>query len=540
MKFKYWALSLLACGGMLSCTNEDVVDSSNGKGETSTSYLAVNILTTSAPGTRVDGYEDGSDTENQIDQMHFYLFNEDGSPYTLIGGTNRVVPGDSYQVGENDKENETVEEVGQSVLVINGSTATPPAKILAVLNSSSDLSGRSLSQLKEVSDNYLVTGAGKFIMSNSVYNDGSTIGEVSLEGKLTNNAEEAKENPVDIYVERVLAKVEVSFGGENKKTSTDGKPMYLVSGTDGDANAIYAKVLGWQVADFRDKSFILKNISTTWDNTTIGIDPWSSNDFHRSFWATSTGNVKNSYTWNAISGNNTAVYTQENTPASTNDFRDLNNNDLTKVIVAVQLVDKDGNAKARYQYMGVEYGSEDDILTLIAPNFDEYYIKTATDTYRQIAATELVFKPGNKVGGDAYRVYPQLAESFEAAMDGEKKNLYTKSSDGSFVVVSDITPVNTDLKKYYAQIWEEGRAYYYTTIKHIATASSAVGQYGIVRNHVYKVQVTDIEGFGTPVYDPDEDYVIDPELPEDDASYLAAKINVLAWKIVNSDVTLGK
>lgn len=538
MKFKYWALSLLACGGMLSCTNEDVVDSSNGKGETSTSYLAVNVLNAGAPGTRaVSGYEDGTADENEISNMSFYLFNSDGSAYTLTDGTNRVSP--TYEVGTtNDKVDETVEEIGKSVLVINGSTATPPATIVAVLNLSdpASLNNKSLTELKAIYSDYSATGKGNFIMSNSVYADGSTIGEVSLNGKLTNDADEALANPVDIYVERVLAKVNVTFDKANR--TIDSKPAYLLSGTDGDADAVYAQVVGWQIADYRDKSYILKNIDNTWTDDNLGISAWSIPGYHRSFWAKSVseGSVIDSYSWTNMNGHTADVYTQENTPTAGN--TDPYTNSLTKVVVAVKFVDINGTEKPRYQYMGVTYPDETAILNLIVPNFNEYYVKTGETSYRQIAASELKFKSGNNVvGGDSYRAYPQLKETFDAddVMDGEETKLYTTSDGQSFSEVTDKSSINTALENYHAQIWTKGNAYYYTTIKHLG-GDDKVGEYGVVRNHVYKVIVSDISGWGTPVYDPNE--VIVPVRPEDDESYLAARINILAWRVVSNTVTL--
>lgn len=538
MKMKYWALSLLACGGMLACTNDEVAEN-NGKEEgTEVSYLAVNVLTASGPGSRTlpEGYEVGSDEENAISKMRFYLFNSDGTPYTLIGGTNCVVPTDNYTPTTGDKTDETVEEVGDAVLVIDGSTATPPASVVAILNydpgtgGTDAFVGKNLTQLKAVAGNYGATGEGKFIMSNSVYNDATTIGEVSIDGKLTNDAEEAKKNPVDIYVERVVAKVSVTFSGAEKEGN-----QYLVSGEDNATDAIYAKVMGWQVADYKNQSYILKNIDKTWTDENIGITPWSASNYHRSFWATSaTGSVVNDKSWSEIT-NFAAVYTQENTPSTA--LADADNNDLTKVIVAVQLVDKDGAAKPHYQYLGLPYGSETAILTLVAEKFPSYYIKTADNAYRQITAADLKFVKGSAVGGTSYRVYAQLADEFTDAMTGEETNLYTISSEGSYQKVDEagLTTLKADLKKYYAQVWKDGMAYYYTTIKHLGT-SGKVGEYGVVRNHVYKVAITDIKGFGTPVYDPDED--IDPVKPADDASYLAAKINILSWRIVNSSVTL--
>jgi hypothetical protein len=86
-----------------------------------------------------------------------------------------------------------------------------------------------------------------------------------------------------------------------------------------------------------------------------------------------------------------------------------------------------------------------------------------------------------------------------------------------------------------AQIWKEG-AYYYTPIRHLGTTGST-GEFGMVRNHLYDVTISAVQGLGTPVYDADK--TITPEKPEEDQfSYIAAKINVLAWRVVSQEVTL--
>ena len=64
----------------------------------------------------------------------------------------------------------------------------------------------------------------------------------------------------------------------------------------------------------------------------------------------------------------------------------------------------------------------------------------------------------------------------------------------------------------------------------------SIAEYGIVRNHSYQVELGSIKGFGTPVYDPDKKIV--PVVPSDDLTYLAARINVLSWRVVPSKVNL--
>ena len=63
-----------------------------------------------------------------------------------------------------------------------------------------------------------------------------------------------------------------------------------------------------------------------------------------------------------------------------------------------------------------------------------------------------------------------------------------------------------------------------------------MGYYGVVRNHSYRITINTMSGFGTPVYNPDE--VIDPVIPKDTETYLAARINVLSWRVVPSSVDL--
>lgn len=63
------------------------------------------------------------------------------------------------------------------------------------------------------------------------------------------------------------------------------------------------------------------------------------------------------------------------------------------------------------------------------------------------------------------------------------------------------------------------------------------GWFGVVRNHIYKVNLTGIFGLGTPVFDPDE--IIIPEKPEEKDVYLAADIRILSWRIVDHGYELN-
>ena len=88
-----------------------------------------------------------------------------------------------------------------------------------------------------------------------------------------------------------------------------------------------------------------------------------------------------------------------------------------------------------------------------------------------------------------------------------------------------------------AEIRKGGKAYYYVPIKHLGNTGE-LAEYGIVRNHFYKITLSGIKGFGTPVYNPDQ--VVKPVVPTYDDTYLAARIQVLQWRVVNQNANLGE
>jgi hypothetical protein len=87
-----------------------------------------------------------------------------------------------------------------------------------------------------------------------------------------------------------------------------------------------------------------------------------------------------------------------------------------------------------------------------------------------------------------------------------------------------------------AMVYKNGMTYYYTPVRHLGSDGSA-SEYGVVRNHIYKVNISDISGFGTPVYDPDTDIEI-PQRPADTKSYVAAEVRILSWKVVKNNYSV--
>lgn len=549
MKFSRFLVGTLACTLFAACSNEENSAINSGQEEGQLSYVAVNIVNANPTGSRVEGgkYENGEGPENAITKARFYLFNASGNPYTVttneapgaVAATNYV---DITTLEDQGKDEPNVESIKKGVLVFKGTTTELPTSIVAVLNPPATLTGsKSLSDLQTAIADYSSTTS--FVMSNSVYaSEGTEVVATDIVGKVAQSQPDAEANPVDIYVERVLAKVRVTFSYADKenqyKVSEDGEP------------AVYAKILGWAVTRTADKSNLLKNIDPTWDNTTLGFT-WNDEPFHRSYWATTSTTVTlEEKSQNEIindqkpatpeGATNISVprYCQENTKAD----------EHTEVVVVAQLVNEEGNPNPIYKYFGEEHDSEEDILTLIANKYNNvYYTRTGGTSlpeggteyeYESFITTDNIHFEATtpETGGEDYEAIAQLDDD---VLDGVTIYIENPEYNGENEKYIELTnaeaTINEELAKNPAQIAKEGYVYYYTPIKHLGTTGST-GEYGVVRNHIYDVTITDIKGYGTPIFDPDKD--IDTTHPSNEEVYIAASINVLSWRVVSSDVTL--
>ncbi len=582
--------SVLASALMLtvaSCSSEDVAggDSQNDKG--ATSFLAVNIENVgSAPASRsyAQGggtYEDGTADESKITNVRFYFFNGDGTPYLLANnGVNYLEKEVKTDGADHDH---TAETKTKAVLVLEGETKAVPASVIAVVNpkvldnTTTLKSGTmTLSELRtSATGSKFYDETNGFVMSNSVYESaGQDVCSTPVANNVFATSDEALKKPVDIYVERVNAKVNAKIDADYVRTNetekawtknTEGKYQIEVGNIEvttyetGNTNAmpttkkypVYAVVQGWQLADANGKAEVCKQINTSWYARELGISPWTTSDYHRCFWSKSVPfnfgaqgganhpvNPKFTDITQSLSGEFSAepVYTLPNTPDEVVTDPKTKENTLTKLIVAAKLVylDKDGKYKPAQvcQYRGLTYLGEEAVKKQIVGGFARYFKKTTTgsvDVYKSIEASDIAFKtvPGSSEVKD-YEVVATLASGVG--------DLYVKNGETYEPVSKDV--VNDALAKEEAQVRStDGATYYYTPIKHLGEAGK-LGEYGIVRNHSYQVTIQNIQGFGTPVYDPKKE--IDPMIPSDDNTYLAASVKVLSWRVVSSNVDLDQ
>lgn len=565
MRLSNFLVMFSACALFAACANDETPDGNNlpqGNGEQA--FIAVRLA---APAmTRTTSFTDGSETENDVDKARFYFFDNSGNAVT-VGQTTGSTDINYYDVtspsfSASDPANDNVEETTTNAIVVLENKTVWPTQMVVVLNPPTALgdASKKLSDLQAAAAGYAGETSGTFVMSNSVYIDGANgkVDAVNVEDHITNNLEAAKGNPVTVYVERVLARVDVACTSslETNKTDGTGTQQNKINGYSGGngTNEIQAVIKGWTLANRNAESHLLKSLST-WDNSTlieISKEPASSWAFatwndaanHRSYWAytddvTATKLANDSYA-TILSNNSTFAatdYCQENT-----------GNGKATELVAIAELQVDNQPADIAKYAG-QYWTVDNLLKQFAEQIlsDKIYYKANAGDPTNVTALPadaLKLRPRNSTETSTVAAY-------EAVLDlkADYQTGYTFYSDATGNNTIELTAVQDILNDYKALYWKDGKTYYHTTIKHTLNSLS---KDGVVRNHLYKVSLTGVSGLGTPIPgtssddaddDPDtddpEEKPIDPEDPKDENSYLAAEINILSWNVIDQEVELG-
>lgn len=471
-------------------------------------------------------YKDGSPAENAVERVDFYFFDANGGVYPVDGAAN----GENFisykpDFAAEDKV-DNIEEISDVVLVIKGSKKQLPTQMIAVVNDPAAAATKTKAQLETAVLKTLRNEAGNFVMSNSVYMDGSvkitatqilpenifTTTTLGDDVKVPDSIELEGVNPVDIYVERVAAAVEVKIAEGNK---------YDTGATYGEnGGKIYAEVLGWGVTNNTAEANLIKAIDTNWTATELGFE-WNNTSFFRSYWANTTAKPAHNLTFNALMDHDVAYdYYFENTldAAAENSVVAGEGNQTPQLLVAARLVDKDGNPINLGQWFGVQYTIEDLKTVMVNTVVSKLFVKDG-DTYVSVDKDDVVFYQ---------RPYTETDNRYEVKVTVKEATTYydatgaVLTAEAAHAILDAISP---------AKMYTTGYTYYYTNINHYGSET------GIVRNHWYEIKLKSIEGLGTPVYNP-EHYII-PERPdEEEPAHLAAQINVLSWSLVQNEVEL--
>ncbi|MBR6759490.1 MAG: Mfa1 fimbrilin C-terminal domain-containing protein [Alistipes sp.] len=515
---KFFICALAAMAFVACSENNENGKEPNQKGELEQSYVSITLAADDMNTRAADGvYEEGTAAERAVNSAHVFFFKDgvafpvafDGTTTTNSGACNWL----EITLTGSTSNMPNVSDVKKAVLVIQNYKGEYPNQMVAVLNWTPDKNSYTLSEL-QTKISTLGNDANGYVMSNSVYANekNQVVDAVALTiNNIAKTAQEALDNPVTIYVERVAAKV--VYSADNGGKFQIGKNV--------DNTEIYAHIKNFELYNDYEESWLLKRIDPTWSG--IGF-AWNDADWFRSYWAQSLGKefTNNTFDWN---NDNTALngvnYLGENTRAWTeaDDVR-------TKVIVKAQLGDVNGNPVEIVSWYGKEYIGEGNLLKVVANTLKGLYFWGDGSNFTGAAPEDLKCTNRLPDAENAYEVYFQLSTTAAA------KSWY-KYEDGKYTAIA-VDALNTELAKVQpALVYKSGMTYYWLDIKHLGNTGSLT-EYGIVRNHVYKVNISDVKGFGTPIYDPEEDFIV-PDKPEDVVSYVSAQINILSWRVVAND-----
>lgn len=558
MKRNLLFMSVLVSLFLAGCSQEEIAPNGedNGNGEANTSYMAVNLVSSDVMGTRAaQGYEDGSEAENHVTKVRFYFFNGVGGAVNVKLQNGSYVNYYDWTPGDEDQSDGTntgddIESKLKATIVINTKAGDGiPQRIAAVLNPTGlDNNSKSLSDLKAVVADYATSGEngltskGKFVMFNSVGGGGEDFSTTLIKDEnLCKTEADAIAHPVTIYVERSVAKVRVTLGANlgftnNKLALKDKDDKDLKVGGE----QVYLQLDGWGLTAETSEGRLVKKINPEWEGAW-----WHT--AYRSFWAINSKTATNRYhSYNDIEtsfGTENALYTNENAQLTDTDGSEGAAKERTKFILKGKLCKADGTPFTIVRHLGVHFADTESetetenltelkksILGQLSASGNNYYYLTESGR-EQIGTGDLQIvvatQEENEDSQNNCYVYAKLTT------DAAAKTWYT-SLEGGTAIKDGATEIDGKLANEEivdrALVWNSGMTYYYNEIKHLNDFN------GVVRNHIYAINVTKIAGLGTPVYDPGE--TIYPETPEENDHYIAAQINILSWRVVDEDYEL--
>lgn len=440
---KYFCLSAIALG-LWSCSKDDVVETPIQTFGEDSAWMQINICAPSegsratgdvsegSQGTSGVNYANGSDDENHVSKLSFYFYDKAGEFVTKSEGTYTPTTSASH----------LVEEVGTSKIVLTNLLGKNyPSYVIAVLNyspsSSSDAFAQSLSAVRNAarSSNPWTTRTSSygdnpqstttdFVMTNATHNENSEdfwyfatpITEENFalqpDGSAVDgnwNETELKVKPVNIYVERIAAKVQLSFPGytlnngvyevviKNPENTDEERYFDIYVGKDKEGKDIIekktlkVKLTGWGLNGIAKSMKYMKAVNDA-PNAFVTTDGWNYEGTHRCYWAKTpkygTGNYPNDFgsvtnktgiagtiydddaaineslkyiSWDDVNNNSfkqtNMAYVIPHTEAGAqiNLSGEIRHSAITEVLISAQIVDAEGHGVTLYEIGGTLY-----------------------------------------------------------------------------------------------------------------------------------------------------------------------------------------
>lgn len=586
MKFKSLFLTTAAAMAFAACSSDEPSNGGNNGNTTdegATMYLTVNITDANAMGRATDGgLVPGDPKEHVVNTAHFFFFDKNQMFVTEASVWNGGNSGDF--------EDHNVEFQSNNVLVLKNLTQKNlPKYLVTVLNASPELlsyireTPRKMAEVRNFQTNW--QNGSSFVMSTSSFNDGETafpnqyeagvyyanlLQEKNLKTEPITDVKNA-EDVVKIYVERLAAKftlqlpdnktvfpVDVTIAGNENDNSNE---------TEVGATRVWVKIENFGVTGTEPTSFLGKNL----DELSGLWNTWNIAQLHRSYWGKSVNyddkNFKLNYaTFPTVTGVITdPVYSNETTADYTvirNASNVLTPSRVTNVVIKAHIFAEEAceNELDLILFSGVYYKKDQFVKYILnrlnATNQLNYYIlKNSSSTpieggtvnrddFTQVSAKNVKIVKDTEFGTGVVKLASAL---------GENTQLYALSDNKATAVAT--ADFEAALNSYFFNenptAYTGGASVYYVPVEHLLGKNAGFnnnndytvtenGQYGVVRNHWYQIEVGKVFRLGQGVFDPSEGSTEEliPDNPSKETFGMAANINILSWKVVKQSVDL--
>lgn len=538
-KLFYGAFAFAALG-LASCSSDEPVINGGNETLTGDKYVAVNILTPSANSTRAEGddeeettvdditygYLDGTSTEGEVksENTRFYFFDETGAAFNMTYSSNvntdativtNMVQPKLGTVSQTPGNAPTINGVLVLGIAANqGYQGVVPFQAVCVANlkDASDfqtLAGKSLDELAEE----VHTMGGEFVMTSSNYPGAQAIGATILANSIFDDPDKAEQNPVDFYLERLKVKVQMATGALTRLISKDADgndAKYTIFNADGSKSEVSLAInlTDYQVINQANKEYLFKKLPTT---TPVWSTPWFDANYHRSFWAETCDTP-------AVDNKEFKILEETGWTTDPTYCYELTNGDA-------ETVSQRGTTSTAIAVRGYVQKQVDGNWV----NID--LVRWAGNYYESSTLQYMVANSWN-----ADKTNPQInAKNVKFIYDEKNtyKAVFTQNGvdeDGNDVTIAVEGMAEGDELGYNKiQYWVDGATSFVVNIQQAYNADKTP-VFGVVRNHIYSYTFDNVIGLGVPGDD--------VENPEETQTYLAARVNILQWRVVNTTVTL--
>ena len=527
MKTRDFLWGLLACAAFSACSSDEV--DSGTKEFKDKAYMRVQIAMAGNPSSRGTGgeYEYGTSNEQKINDITFFFYDASDNFVTKGEAIN------STNVTKNPEEKKYWEWETAPIISLKLDESQPfPTQVVAYVNigtSNIDFGtdGRTLqSDGKKVAESTTLA-PNAFVMTSSTYLDeSSVICSTAVLPKNFHETEKAAKDDtelVTIYVERLPAKVIV-----NQAADIDIDEIEDASG-----NLLKFEVTGFALNGINTNSYLQKQVDNTWSFSSW-TDAWNVKDEFRCFWAkdmnyevTAASPSLKFFTKDELDINNNAKYCYENTlelPLIHDSNKNLFANATHVLLFGKYSIKKAGESdftdfsESFYMYAGTAY---------LGNELLELWANAVTDVFTDAGHT-------SKASLDAYELYT----------DGTLDGVTLKLKDGTYYGVDgneiNLVSKNESLKEIYtATGYKDAVGYFPVLIEHFGKGSDSdvyeTSELGVVRNHIYNIEIKSIASLAEGVFNEDIPIVPDSSVK---TYYLASKLRILSWKTVNQTVDL--